>query len=159
MCLCAFSRVEDNVTNMSVPTGYKVKSRKGWGVSTLCPYQSARESGPRPAQCFLVGWVPALLRIRPGLLSDGPRAPVTLCWQPDLGIGLIIEGCSGVVASWHQLELSFPRLEHPCQAETPKQLVGGPVLVVSSFISRPSGLVVGGPSLLYCPFGAGPTFR
>lgn len=130
----AFSRVEDNVTDMSVPTGYKVKSRKGWGVSTSCPYQSARASGPRPAQCFLVGWVPAILRIRPGLLTTAPHPPrhLLLSWQPDLGTGPIIEGCSDVVASsWCQLKdeatgaiPSVPGLSTPARSRDPKAAGG-----------------------------------
>lgn len=130
----AFSRVEDNVTDMSVPTGYKVKSRKGWGVSTSCPYQSARASGPRPAQCFLVGWVPAILRIRPGLLTTAPYPPrhLLLSWQPDLGTGPIIEGCSDVVASsWCQLKdeatgaiPSVPGLSTPARSRDPKAAGG-----------------------------------
>lgn len=68
----AFSRVKDNFSKISVSTGYKVKSSKGWGCTT--PYQR-REAG-QAGWHFLVGRVQVLLRIA----SDLPRGRVVGLW-------------------------------------------------------------------------------
>lgn len=80
------SRVEDNFSNMSVPTGYKVKSREG----CVYPMFLSKCQGVRTqASTVLPGRVdtsPTENRARP---THGQRPPFPCCvlaaWQPASG--------------------------------------------------------------------------
>lgn len=102
MCYVAFSRIEDNFSNMSVPTGYKVKSREGcvYPMSlSKCPGVRTQASTVLPGR---VGTSSTENQARP---AHGQLCiHLLLCWQPALGRSLVTEGRSDVTSSCDQLK-------------------------------------------------------